>query len=47
MGRLTCSAGSCVNNVNGLCSANEIDVKGLNSHASSETECEAFAPKGL
>ena len=47
MGRLTCSAGNCVNNVNGLCSANKIDVKGFNSHTSSETECEVFAPKGF
>lgn len=45
--RLTCNADNCVNNVNGLCSANSIKVNGLNSHSSSGTECETFAARGI
>ena len=45
--RLTCNADNCVNNVNGLCSANTIKVKGMDSHSSSGTECETFAVRGV
>jgi hypothetical protein len=46
-GKLSCSAVSCVNNMNGLCSANSINVRGSVAHTSSGTECETFAQKGF
>lgn len=46
-GKLICSAGNCVNNINGLCSANTINVNGSRAHTSSGTDCETFAEKGF
>lgn len=46
-GKLSCSAANCVNNMNGLCSANAINVNGVSAHTSSGTECETFAEKGF
>ena len=46
-GALSCSANGCVNNVNGLCSANTIHVKGVSAHTSMGTECETFAEKSF
>ncbi|MDF2884048.1 MAG: hypothetical protein K0R54_4614 [Clostridiaceae bacterium] len=45
--RLSCNADNCVNNLNGLCSANTIKVNGPNSHSSGGTECETFAARGI
>lgn len=45
--RLSCNALNCVNNVNGLCSANVIHVIGAGAHKSRETMCDTFAPKGF
>lgn len=46
-GPLSCSAQSCVHNINGLCSANKIHVSGVSANTSSGTQCETFAEKGL
>lgn len=46
-GKLSCSAVNCVNNMNGLCSANVINVRGSEAHTSSGTDCETFAQKGF
>lgn len=46
-GELSCNAANCVHNVNGLCSANVIQVIGAGAHKSRETMCDTFAPKGL
>ncbi|WP_127836653.1 DUF1540 domain-containing protein [Clostridium prolinivorans] len=46
-GKLSCNALNCVNNVNGLCSANVIHVIGAGAHNSRETMCNTFAPKGF
>lgn len=46
-GKLSCSAANCVNNVNGLCSANTIEVDGPRAQTSSGTECNTFAQKGF
>lgn len=47
MGKLSCSAGNCVNNMNGLCSANKINVVGTNVNTSIGTQCETFSEKGF
>lgn len=47
MGNLSCSAGNCVNNINGLCSANKINVAGISANASIDTQCETFSEKGF
>ncbi|MCY6483282.1 DUF1540 domain-containing protein [Clostridium aestuarii] len=44
---LSCSVGKCVHNINGLCSAREINVGGLKANTSSDTQCGTFAEKGL
>lgn len=44
---LGCSAGGCVHNVNGLCSANVIHVLGSGAHISGETMCDTFAPRSF
>lgn len=46
-GKLTCSAMNCVHNMNGLCSANAIEVDGISAHSSSGTMCGTFVEKGL
>lgn len=46
-GKLSCSAGNCVHNMNGLCSANSIHVNGITSHSSSGTDCSTFSEKGF
>lgn len=46
-GSLSCSAANCVNNTNGLCSANTINVRGSAAHTSSGTDCETFSEKGF
>ncbi|NMM62284.1 DUF1540 domain-containing protein [Clostridium sp. P21] len=46
-GKLSCSAGKCVNNINGLCSANNIHVVGSEIHSSKGTECETFMQRGF
>lgn len=43
MGALMCSAGTCVNNVSGLCSASIINVIGNGADSSWETECETYS----
>ncbi|WP_234123027.1 DUF1540 domain-containing protein [Clostridium hydrogenum] len=47
MAKLMCSANTCVNNMNGLCSASTIDVHGIKAHSSNGTECETFAERGI
>lgn len=47
MAKLMCSANTCVNNMNGLCSANTINVHGIKAHSTDGTECETFAEKGI
>lgn len=47
MNKLGCSAMDCVNNLNGLCSANVILVTGHDAGSSSETQCSTFAKKGF
>ncbi|OFI07484.1 hypothetical protein CLOACE_03130 [Clostridium acetireducens DSM 10703] len=44
---LICSAANCVYNSNGLCSANNISVKGSTAHSSTGTECNTFKEKGF
>ncbi len=44
---LGCSVDKCVNNVAGMCSADIINIQGLNAHSSSGTECKTFAKKGF
>jgi hypothetical protein len=46
-GTLSCSATNCVHNQSGLCSASSINIGGSNAHASSSTQCDTFAEKGL
>jgi len=46
-GSLTCSAVNCVHNVNGLCSANKIQVTGINASNSSGTQCGTFVEKSI
>jgi len=46
-GELSCSALSCVHNMSGLCSANQIHVLGGSAHSSAETMCNTFAEKGI
>ncbi|MFD3155749.1 DUF1540 domain-containing protein [Haloimpatiens sp. FM7330] len=46
-GKLACSASNCVNNENGLCTANKIDIMGINSVSSDGTNCDNFAEKGI
>lgn len=45
--KLNCTADTCVNNINNLCSANTIHVEGNIANTSSETECETFSEKGF
>jgi len=45
--KLNCTADTCVNNINNLCSANTIKVDGNVASTSSETECETFSEKGF
>lgn len=44
---LSCDALNCVHNANNLCSADRINVDGMNASASSETNCETFVEKGI
>jgi len=44
---LNCSADNCVYNMDGLCSANKINVQGINSKASSDTFCDTFQERGV
>lgn len=46
-GPLSCSAETCVHNLNGLCSANKIHVAGVSAHTSDGTQCGTFAQKGF
>ncbi|KYH35383.1 hypothetical protein CLTEP_05590 [Clostridium tepidiprofundi DSM 19306] len=46
-GSLSCSATNCVHNMSGLCSANTINVSGIDANTSSSTQCDTFAEKGL
>ena len=45
--KLNCTADTCVNNINNLCSANTIHVEGNIASTSSETQCETFSEKGF
>lgn len=45
--KLSCSAGKCVHNINGLCSAKDIKVTGFKAKSSSETQCEAFSERSF
>lgn len=45
--RLTCSASNCINYMNGMCTAETIEVKGNSAEKKSETQCETFAPRTL
>ncbi|AAK78500.1 hypothetical protein BJV85_003496 [Clostridium acetobutylicum] len=45
--KLMCSAGTCVNNISGLCTAKTINVHGIKARSSIDTECETFAEKGI
>lgn len=47
MSDLICSATNCVNNIDGLCSAVNIHVIGIEAVNSAETSCKTFAPKGF
>ncbi|MDP4145042.1 MAG: DUF1540 domain-containing protein [Bacillota bacterium] len=47
MADLMCSALSCVNNLNGFCSATVIHVYGESAGYSDETKCNTFAEKGI
>jgi Domain of Unknown Function (DUF1540). len=47
MGKLSCNATNCVNNVAGLCSADIISIKGKDAISSSETVCDTFKQKGI
>ncbi|EJO5346878.1 DUF1540 domain-containing protein [Clostridium botulinum] len=42
MNKLTCSAENCINNLQGRCTANSIEVENNHSH----TQCKTFAAKG-
>lgn len=42
MERLSCSAKDCVNNINFLCSAKAIHVKGIDAYSSSGTLCSTY-----
>lgn len=44
---LSCNAGNCVNNINGLCSAKEIKINGEMASSSMETLCETFAERSF
>lgn len=44
---LSCNCTNCVNNERGLCEANNINVSGMNAHASQGTQCDTFMEKGL
>lgn len=45
--KLSCSAENCVYNMSSLCSANKINVQGINSRTSSDTFCESFQERGV
>ena len=45
--KLMCSAGTCVNNMSGLCTASTINVHGIRANQSIDTECETFAERGM
>lgn len=44
---LSCNALNCVHNTSGLCSANKIEVEGMNASTSNETQCHTYAEKGI
>jgi hypothetical protein len=46
-GDLSCSAGACVHNQGGLCTANQIHVGGIHAMTSAQTQCGTFAEKGF
>ncbi|MCY6371251.1 DUF1540 domain-containing protein [Clostridium ganghwense] len=45
--KLSCSAGNCVHNINGLCAAREIQVTGLTATTSNATQCNTFAERNF
>jgi hypothetical protein len=45
--QLDCSAENCVYNMDSLCSANKINVQGINSKSSSDTFCDTFQERGV
>lgn len=42
MERLSCSAQSCINNINYLCSAKAIHIKGVDAYSSGGTKCSTY-----
>jgi len=46
-GTLSCTATGCVNNMSGICSANNINITGSKAHTTHETQCHTFSEKGL
>jgi len=45
MADVNCAAWTCVNNIDGLCSARTINVLGNSAIKPMETQCETFAPR--
>lgn len=45
MADVNCAARTCVNNIDGLCSARTINVLGDSAIKSIETQCKTFAPR--
>lgn len=42
MEKLSCSARCCINNINGLCSAKAIHIRGVEAYSSSGTFCNTY-----
>lgn len=47
MTELMCNAENCVNNINGLCSANIIEISGERADTSFETKCNTYGYKNF
>lgn len=46
-GALSCNASHCIHNINGLCLASNITVKGFSAQGAADTLCSTFAEKNF